>query len=527
MKTVIVTDGLQEIGIEALRREGLSVEVVPTLTEPDLCVAIANADGLIVRSATKVTAKVIEAGRQLQVVGRAGAGVDNIDVEAASERGIIVMNTPGANTIAVAEHTIGLLLALARKLPQAHGALKGGRWEKERFAGVELFNKVLGIIGLGRIGSEVARRALGLRMQVIAYDPYLTAEAAQRMGVEVVELDQLLARADFISVHVPLTPETRNFLGAGEFARMKDGVRIINCARGGVLSEEALVKAVRDGKVAGAALDVFEKEPLPPDHPLLGLDQVIVTPHLAASTEEAQSGVALAIAQQIADVLVRGIVRNAVNVPSVDAETLKELRPYLTLAEKMGRFLAQLAEGRMKQVRLEYAGEVAGLATSVLTVTFLKGLLDVILEEKVSDVNAPYLAKARGIKVVETSTAESEDYASLLAAELQTNKGSWRVAGTLFHKREPRIVRIDGFPLEAVPAGWMLVFANLDVPGVIGRIGTLCGRHQINIAGMQLGRERRGGQAVSILNLDDPIPEAILREIRAMPDIVFAKLVKL
>jgi D-3-phosphoglycerate dehydrogenase len=527
MKKVLVTDGLQEVGIEALRQEGLSVEVIPTLPEAELCARVADAHGLIVRSATKVNAGVIQAGRELQVVGRAGAGVDNIDVEAATERGIVVMNTPGANTIAVAEHTIGLLLALARKLPQAHGALMAGRWEKSRFAGVELYNKVLGIIGLGRIGSEVARRALGLRMRVIAYDPYLTAEAAQRVGAEVVELEQLLKQADFISIHTPLTTETRYFLGPAEFAKMKDGVRIINCARGGVLSEEALVKAVRAGRVAGAALDVFEREPLPPDHPLLGLEQVILTPHLAASTEEAQSGVAVAIAQQVADVLVRGLVRNAVNVPSVDPEALKELRPYLTLAERMGAFLAQLAEGRMKLVRLEYAGEVAALVTSVLTVTLLKGLLNVILEENVSDVNASYLARARGIKVVETSTAESEDYASLLAAELETHKGSWRVAGTLFHRREPRIVRIDGYPLEAVPSGWMLVFSNRDVPGVIGRIGTLCGRHRINIAGMQLGRERPGGQAVSILNLDDPIPEPVLAEIRAMPDIVFAKLIRL
>jgi D-3-phosphoglycerate dehydrogenase len=527
MKKVLVTDGLQEVGVEALRREGLLVEAVPPLGLAELCAGVAEAHGLIVRSATKVTATVIEAARRLEVVGRAGAGVDNIDVEAASERGIIVMNTPGANTIAVAEHTIGLLLALARKLPQAHGALKAGRWDKERFAGVELFNKVLGIIGLGRIGSEVARRALGLRMQVIAYDPYLTREAAQRIGAEVVELDQLLERADVISIHIPLTAETRGFLGPAEFARMKPGVRIINCARGGVVGELALLEAIRAGGVAGAALDVFEQEPLPPDHPLLELEQVIVTPHLAASTEEAQSRVALAIAQQVADVLVRGVVRNAVNVPSVDAETLKELRPYLGLAEKMGSFLAQLGEGRMMRVRLEYAGEVAGLATSVLTVAFLKGLLGVILGGNVSDVNAPYLARARGIKVVETSTAESEDYASLLAAELETDKETWRVAGTLFHRREPRLVRIDGYPLEAVASGWMLVFSNLDVPGVIGRIGTLCGRHEINIAGMQLGRERRGGRAVSILNLDDPIPEAILREIRALPDIVFAKLVRL
>lgn len=527
MKKVLATDGLHEVGVEALRKEGLEVEAVPKLAEAELCRRIAGCHGLIVRSATKVTAKVIEAGTELVVVGRAGAGVDNIDVEAASQRGVIVMNTPGANTIAVAEHTIGFLLALARKLPQAHGALKEGRWEKERFAGIELYGKVLGIIGLGRIGSEVARRAVGLRMQVVAYDPYLTAEAAEKLGVELVELEELLARADFISIHIPLTKETRGFLGRDEFARMKNGVRLINCARGGVIDEIALVEAIRSGKAAGAALDVFEQEPLPPDNPLRTLEQVIITPHLAASTEEAQAQVALAIAQQIADVLARGLVRNAVNVPSVDAETYKELAPYITLAEKLGSFLAQLAEGRMREVRLEYAGEVTGLNTDVLTVTFLKGLLTAILEENVTDVNAPYLAKARGIRLTESSTAESDVYASLLTAALVTDKGSWQAAGTLFHRREPRIIRIDGFSLEALPSGWMLIFSNLDVPGVIGRIGTLCGRHQINIAGMQLGRERRGGRAVSILNLDDPIPDPVLAEIRAMPDIVFAKLIKL
>jgi D-3-phosphoglycerate dehydrogenase len=527
VKRVLVTDGISPEGVEALRKEGLDVRVVPTLPENLLCAQIADCHGLIVRSATKVTATLLEAAPELAVVGRAGAGVDNIDVEAASQRGVIVMNTPGANTIAVAEHTIGLLLSLARKLPQAHGALKGGKWERGRFAGVELYNKVLGIVGLGRIGSEVARRALGLRMQVIAYDPYLTAEAAQKIGVQVVELEELFRRADFISVHTPLTKETQNFIGLREFARMKDGVRLINCARGGVINELALVEAIRSGKVGGAALDVFEQEPLPADHPLLGLDQVILTPHLAASTEEAQAAVALAIAQQIADVLVRGLVTNAVNVPSVDPEILRELQPYLTLTEKLGSFLAQLAEGRMQQVGIEYAGEVTTLATQPLTVVLLKGLLRVILGENVTDVNAPYLARSRGLKVVETVTAESEDYASLIVAELKTDRGQWRVAGTIFHKREPRIVRIDGYPLEAVPAGWMLVFSNLDVPGVIGRIGTLCGRHQINIAGMQLGRERRGGRAVAILNVDDAIPEPILEEIRAMPDIVSAKLVRL
>jgi D-3-phosphoglycerate dehydrogenase len=294
-----------------------------------------------------------------------------------------------------------------------------------------------------------------------------------------------------------------------------------------VIDEKALAEAVRQGKVGGAALDVFEKEPLPKDHPLLGLEQVVMTPHLGASTEEAQTQVAVSIAQQMADVLLRGVIQNAVNAPSVEPEALKELRPYLTLVEKMGSFLGQLTEGRMQSVQIEYAGEVTHLATQPLTVTFLKGLLKVILEENVTDVNAPSLAKQRGLKVTETTTAESEDYSSLIVAELKTDKGPWRVAGTLFHRKEPRIVRIDGYSLEAVPSGWMLVFSNLDVPGVVGRIGTLCGRYQINIAGMQLGRERRGGRAVSILNIDDPMPEPALQEIRAMPDIVYAKLVRL
>ena len=527
MKTVLVTDGLSPVGVDYLKKEGLEVDVIPPLPEAELCARIRGAHGVIVRSATKVTRKVVEAGDELVVIGRAGAGVDNIDVEAATERGIIVMNTPGGNTIAVAEHTIGLLLALARNLPQAHGALKAGRWEKNKYPGVELYNKVLGVVGLGRIGSEVARRALGLSMKVIAYDPYLTRDAAERLGVESVELDDLFQRSDFISIHTPLTKDTKNFIDAAQFARMKPGVRLINCARGGVVNESALVAAIRAGRVGGAALDVFEKEPLPAGHPLLGLEAVIVTPHLAASTEEAQSTVALAIAEQVAAVLVRGMVTNAVNMPSADAETLRELAPYLTLAERMGSFLAQIAEGRMAEARLEYAGELALRPTDALKLAFLKGLLNVILEERVTDVNAPLVAKARGLRVVETSTPDSEDFASLLSATLATDRGEWSVAGALFKGREPRLVRIDGYPLEAIPQGWMLVFSNLDVPGVVGRIGTLCGRHNINIAGMQLGRERRGGRAVSILNLDDPIPEAVLAEIRAMPDIVLAKLVKL
>jgi D-3-phosphoglycerate dehydrogenase len=525
-KRVLVTDSLQEVGIETLRAEGLEVDVVPTLPPADLARRIGPYAGLVVRSATRVTAEVIDAATALEVVGRAGVGLDNVDVEAASRRGIVCMNTPGGNTIAAAEHTMALLLAMARQLPQAHGQLKGGRWERERFLGTEVYGKTLGVVGLGRIGAEVARRAQGFQMQVIAYDPFLTEAVARRLGVELVELDALYRRADFISVHVPLTRETRGLIGAAELETMKPGVRIVNCARGGIVDEAALAAAIRAGRVAGAALDVFEAEP-PWGSPVLDLDAVVVTPHLGASTEEAQTSVAVAIAQQMADLLLRGTVRNAVNAPSVDPEVLKELAPYLALAQKLGSFLGQVARGRMVEVQLRYAGEVAAYAVEPLTVTFLRGLLAVILEENVTDVNAPYLARQRGLRVVESRTPASENWASLLSAELRTDARTWQVAGTVYHRQEPRIVEVDGYRMEAHPAGWMLVFSNDDVPGVIGRIGTLFGRHGINIAGMQLGRERPGGQAVSILNLDGAVPDHVLAEIRALPNIRSATLVRL
>jgi D-3-phosphoglycerate dehydrogenase len=525
-KKVLVTDSLQDVGVEALRAEGLEVDVVPTLPPAELARRIAPYAGLVVRSATKVTAEVIEAAPALEVIGRAGVGLDNVEVEAATRRGIVCMNTPGGNTIAAAEHTVALLLATARKLPQAHGHLKGGKWERERFLGAEVYGKTLGIVGLGRIGAEVARRAQGFAMTVIAYDPYLTEEVAQRLGVELVELETLYRRADFITVHVPLTKDTRGLIGAAELARMKDGVRLVNCARGGIVDEAALAAAVQSGKVAGAAFDVFEREP-PWGSPILDQEAIVVTPHLGASTEEAQTSVAVAIAQQVADLLLRGIVRNAVNAPSVDPEVLKELAPYLTLAAKLGSFLGQVARGRMSEVTLRYAGEVAGLTVQPLTVTFLRGLLAVILEENVTDVNAPYLARQRGLRVVESKTLVSEDFASLLSAELRTDAGAVQVAGTLFHRREPRIVEVDGYRMEAHPDGWMVVFTNEDVPGVIGRIGTLFGAHGINIAGMQLGRRAPGGHAVSILNLDGAVPDHVLAELRALPNIRSASLVRL
>jgi D-3-phosphoglycerate dehydrogenase len=526
VKRVLVTDSLQEVGVDTLRAEGLEVEVIPTLPPSELARRIGPYAGLVVRSATKVTAEVIEAAPALEVVGRAGVGLDNVDVEAATRRGVVCMNTPGGNTIAAAEHTMALLLAMARKLPQAHAHLKGGKWERERFLGTEVYGKTLGVVGLGRIGAEVARRAQGFAMTVIAYDPYLGEEVARRLGVELVDLDTLYRRADFITVHVPLTRDTRALIGAAELAKMKDGVRLVNCARGGIVDEAALAAAVQSGKVAGAALDVFEREP-PWGSPVLDLDPVVTTPHLGASTEEAQTSVAVAIAQQVADLLVRGVVRNAVNAPSVDPELLKELAPYLGLSQKLGSFLGQVARGRMSAVTLRYAGEVAGLTVQPLTVTLLRGLLAVILEENVTDVNAPYLARQRGIRVVESRTAVSEDFASLVSAEVTTDAGTWQVAGALFHRKEPRIVQVDGYGMEAHPSGWMLVFSNDDVPGVIGRIGTLFGAHAINIAGMQLGRSAPGGRAVSILNLDSPVPDPVLAEIRALPNIRSATLVRL
>ena len=526
MKRVLVADALQAVGVDALRKHGLEVDVTGSLDEVALIARIGEYEGLIVRSATKVTRAALAAATRLEVIGRAGAGVDTIDVDAATERGVIVMNTPGGNTTAVAEHTLALLLALARRVTVADAALKAGRWEKNRLQGVELLGKTLGILGLGRIGTEVARRALGFRMQVLAYDPYLTREAAERLGVSSVELDELLTRSDFITIHTPLTGDTRHLIGDAELARMKPGVRLINCARGGIIDEAALARGLASGQVGGAGIDVFEQEPPPANHPLLRFEQVVLTPHLGAATDEAQSAVALAIADQVADVLVRGVVSNAVNLPSMDAETLREQGPYAGLAAAMGRFLAQMAEGRMAEARLTFAGDVAGRPTAALTLAFLRGVLGTILAEHVTDVNAMLIAKGRGLRVSETSTSESGGYSSLLTAELRTDRGVSSVAGTLFH-REPRFVAIDGFALEAVPHGFMLVFANQDVPGVVGRIGTLCGRHGINIAGMQLGRERRGGRAVSILNLDDAMPPAALDEIRAMPDIVSARLVRL
>jgi D-3-phosphoglycerate dehydrogenase len=521
---VLVTDKLSRRGVELLRqRPGVEVEIRDKLSPEELKDLLRDMDALIVRSATRVTADVLASSPRLKVVGRAGVGLDNVDLEAATARGVVVMNTPGANTTSAAEHTVSMLLSLAKHIPQATASMKSGKWEKSKFLSVELSSKVLGIIGLGRIGTEVAKRVKGFNLRVLAFDPFISAEAAQSLGVELVDLPDLYRQSDFITIHTPLTPETKDLICAATIVQMKDGVRIVNCARGGIVNEADLYEALRSGKVAGAGLDVFEKEPIT-DSPLFALPNFISTPHLGAASEEAQEAVAIEIVQQVLDYLLKGIIRNAANAPSVPMEVLRTLQPWLTLAEKLGRLASQLSEGRLTEIRLGFQGEIVSLDCIPLTVAMVKGILDPI-HDSVNMVNAMTIARRRGVRVVESKSTETTDFASQITVTLQTDRGATETAGTLFSRQDPRVVDIDGFRLEAILDGYMLVFSNNDVPGVIGRIGTLLGQNNVNIAGMQLGREKRGGRAVSIVNVDDPIPGPVLDEIRRIPNIVYAKLV--
>jgi len=525
---ILVSDKLSPKGIEVLQREGEGLEVVikTGLSQAELIREIPPYHGLIVRSSTKVTADVIAAADNLKIIGRAGIGVDNIDIEAASKRGIIVMNTPEGNAITTAEHTISLILALSRKIPQATSSMKAKRWEKGKFMGVEVFNKTLGIIGLGRIGRLVARRAQGLGMRTIAYDPYISSDMAKNIGAPLVSWDELLSSSDYITIHTPKTSETRYLIGEKEFERMKKGVRIINCARGGIIDEKALYKAIVSGKVAGAALDVFEQEP-PADYSLIELDEVICTPHLGAATEEAQDNVAIEVAQQMIGYFKRGEIKNAVNLPSMNAELFARMKHYLILAEKLGSLEAQLLEGGVKEVKISYSGEVAQLEIRYLTASLLKGLLEHFIEERINLVNSTIIAKERGISVSETILSEPKNYSSLIQLEVLTDKEKGSLAGTLYGNEDPRLVAINTYPLEAVLAGHMLVLHNQDMPGVIGKIGTILGNNQINIAGMHLGRKAIGGMATALINVDSEVPEQVLEEIRLLPNILSVKKVKL
>lgn len=520
MKRVLVSDKLAAEGLEILRAaEALQVDVKTGLNPTELAEIIKDYDGLVIRSATKVTAEIIAAASNLKIIGRAGIGVDNVDVPAASKRGIVVMNTPGGNTVTTAEHAIAMMCSLARRIPQATASMKAGKWEKNKFMGSELFNKTLGIIGMGRVGSIVAERAQGLKMQIIAYDPFLTKESAESMGVSLVALDELYARADFISIHSPLTKETKNLLDAKAFAKMKKSVFIINCARGGIVNEADLYDALISGRVAGAALDVFDEEPTQ-NAALVALENVVCTPHLGASTDEAQINVAIAVAEQIVAYFLTNEIKNAVNFPSINKEFLNIIQPYISLAEKLGGFHSQIAKGAIEEVTVEYSGEIINYDVAPLTVALLKGLLSPILNEAVNYINAPVIAKERGIKFSEVKSTHIGDYTSMIAITTKGTQGKHYTAATLFGKQAARIVRLDKFTLDVIPEGHMLCIYNNDMPGVIGNIGELLGSNGINIARLHLSRDEEKKEALLVLSTDTPVGGKVLEKLCSLPHVL-------
>ncbi len=510
---VLISDNLAPVGAEVLEREGLEVDINTGLAPEELAKIIPAYDGLVIRSATKVTQKIIEAADNLKVVGRAGIGLDNVDIPAASKRGIIVMNAPDGNATTAAEHAISMMMALTRNIPQATASMKEGKWEKKKFMGREVTGKVFGIVGIGRIGSIAADRAMGLRMKVIAYDPHMPKEMVEKLGIELVSLDELCQRADFISVHVPFTKETKNIISTDQFKTMKKSTMFIDCARGGVVDEEALYEALTSGEIAGAALDVFAVEPTTKETPLLGLDNFICTPHLGASTTEAQDNVASVIGQQMADFLKTGTVTNAVNVPSVSADVLGKIGPFVALAEMLGSFHMQIAKGGVEEVNVEFSGDLADMETGPITVAFLKGLFTPILKDAVNFVNAPLIAKERGIKVIESKTSREEDFTSLLSIRVTTSEGENTLAGTVFGKSEPRLVRLNKFRLEALLEGPMLFVFNQDVPGVIGALGSTLGAAGVNISRMTVGREPASKHNIILLNTDTVVTKDLLKKV--------------
>src|SRR5256885_554616 len=509
---VLIADSISQRGVDELSRDGaLEVAIKTALSEKELVDLIPQFSALVVRSQTKVTADILNAGERLRVVGRAGVGVDNVDVETATRRGIIVLNAPGGNTVSTAEHAFSLLLSVARKIPQADANVRNKNWNKKDFEGVELYDKTLGIIGMGRIGSELSRRAIAFGMRVVAYDPYLSATRARRLQVELVdELDDLLASTDFISLHTPLTAETRHLFDRARLQKTKHGVRIINCARGGLIDEDALAAALQDRHVAGAALDVFETEPLPPDSPLRGAPNLVLTPHLGASTAEAQESVGIEIAQSIRAALLEGTIRNAVNMPNLDAKTLAVIGPHLRFGEKLGRFLSQVAPRRVGELKINYSGKVNELDTAPITRSVLKGFLQTAGGADINEVNAPAFAESLGLKVTETRLSAPGDYTDLVELSADA-EGKIVSVGGAFFGATPRIVSVNKRPVEARPHGVILILENTDRPGIVGRIGTLLGGHNVNIATMSLSRNQAGGTALTGLNLDNVPGEGLLK----------------
>ncbi|HMJ26394.1 MAG TPA: phosphoglycerate dehydrogenase [Pyrinomonadaceae bacterium] len=526
---ILVADDVSEKGLQPLRDAGFVVDKQTGLSGQSLLDALADADGLVVRSETKVTAEVMDAARKLRVIGRAGVGVDNIEVPAATARGIVVMNAPDGNTITTAEHTLALLIALARNIPQANASIRAGKWERKRFIGAELQGKTLGIVGFGRIGRAVATRARGFGMIIVAHDPFTAPDQARDLEVESASLDEVFSRADFLTVHTPLTSETRGLIGAQAFAKMRPGVRVINCARGGLVDEAALFEAIKSGVVAGAALDVFEQEPPPHDHPLLGLDEVITTPHLGASTTEAQEGVAITVAEQMRDYLLTGTLRGAVNVPALGAKELSALQPYLALAEGLGRFQAQLVDSAVSEVRLEFAGELVEMDAAPVTRAFLAGLLRDV-SARVNVVNSFVIAEERRITVT-TSYVRGGHSAPAIRTRVVSEAREQIASGTVFGiadgEREGRITEINDFRIEAALRGRILVMHNRDVPGVIGRVGTILGEQGVNISAFHLGRRERGGEAMAVIEIDAGAQQETIAALRALPEILTVREINL
>lgn len=524
---ILVSDKLAQEGLAILKAEkDFQVDVKTDLKPEELKKIVGEYDAIIIRSATTLTEDIIEAAENLKVIGRAGVGLDNVDLKAATKKGVVAMNTPAGNTTATAEHTMSMILSLSRNIPQANASMKSGKWDRNKFNGVELYGKTIGIIGLGRIGSTLAKFAKGFGMHIMAYDPYLSMEAVQQRGVESVTLDELYRKADYITVHIPKTTETKNLISTKEIAKMKSSVRIINCARGGIIDEAALAKALEEGKIAGCALDVFDEEPLPLDSPLRKFDNCVLTPHLGASTSEAQINVAIEIAECVRDALKgRGII-NAANFPSVDGETYKVLEPYINLASSMGKFSGQLIHGRINEVKITFNGILTQHKTAPVTLSFVNGLLKPILGETVNFINALEIAKDRAINVQEIISTKDEEFVNCIKVEIRTDKTPFSLMGTLSSNQKPRIVKINQIYMEAVPEGNMLFINNNDKPGLVGAVGTILAEDKINIAGITLGRESEGGTAISVVNVDSEVPESTIQKLKNTTDIVFVKLLK-
>jgi D-3-phosphoglycerate dehydrogenase len=524
---ILISDKLADEGIQIFKAVAqFQVDCKYDLKPDELKKIIKDYDALIVRSATKVTADLIEAADRLKFIGRAGVGLDNVDLQAATKKGIVAMNTPAGNTTATAEHTMSMILALSRNIPQACASLKSGKWERSKFEGVELRGKAIGVVGLGRIGSTVAKFAKAFGMEVLAFDPFLSMEVAKQKGVDMVELDKLLKESDYITLHIPKTSETKDLISDREFGLMKKTVRIINCARGGLVNEAALVKALKEKRIAGCALDVFDKEPPDADLELLKFDNCIATPHLGASTSEAQISVAIEVAETVRDALLGKGIINAANFPSVDAEAYKVLEPYINLGYRMGKFAGQLLNGRMNGVKIIYGGVVANYKTAPVTLSLVSGLLKPILGENVNFINALDLAKERGVNIQEIKSNIEEEFVNSIKVEIQTDNEAFSILGTLSGNKKPRIVKINDVYVEAVPEGYLLYINNNDKPGLVGAIGTILGEFKINIAGISLGREAQNGIAVSVVNIDSEASAGAIEKLKKTKDILFIKLLK-